>query len=76
MYIANPYLINSFTLFLRYMLFGTCHQIGFGVSALESLLLGEGVESVIGYIGNDPILDNTTQEDVDRKASFQTVQFT
>ncbi len=70
--IADPCLINSFTLFLRYMLFGSCHQIGFGVSALESLLLGEGVERVIGYIGSDP----ENQEDTDRKASFQTVQFT
>ncbi len=51
------------------MLLGTCHQIGFGVSALESLLLGEGVESVIGYIGDDPEIDGTTPEDMQRKAS-------
>ncbi len=52
------------------MFFGTCHQIGFGVSAIESLLLGESVESVIGYIGNQPNGDDVTQEDIERKESF------
>ncbi len=57
-------------------MFGTCQQIGFGVSALESLLIGEGVESVIGYIGNDPDIDGTTSEDIERKASCEIVYFT
>ncbi|CAM9481878.1 unnamed protein product, partial [Discosporangium mesarthrocarpum] len=61
---------------LLYMLFGTCHQLSLGVSAIESLLVAEGVSNVIGWVGNE-VGDQfgTTQEQIDTKVKV-TVAFT
>eukprot|EP00752_Nemacystus_decipiens_P001735 g1678.t1 len=59
---------------LMYLMFGTCEQISLGVSAIESLLVGEGVSGVIGWI-NDEVDATTTQEDIDAKIQV-TLAFT
>eukprot|EP00904_Undaria_pinnatifida_P011024 jgi/Undpi1/7051/HiC_scaffold_21.g09525.m1 len=59
---------------LMYLLFGTCNQLSLGVSAIESLLVAEGVSQVIGWV-DDEVTTTTSQEDIDIKLQV-TVAFT
>ncbi|CAM9508929.1 unnamed protein product [Chrysoparadoxa australica] len=59
---------------LIYLILGTCHQLSLGVSAIESLLVAEGVAGVIGWVG-DSVNEATTQADIDAKVQL-TIAFT
>jgi SulP family sulfate permease len=52
---------------ILYLLLGSCAQLSLGVSAIESLLTGEAVANVIGFIGDEAGIRGTTQDDIDAK---------
>jgi MFS superfamily sulfate permease-like transporter len=45
-------LYTSFMPPLMYWIFGTCQQMSFGVTAIESTLLGQAVDKIIGTTGH------------------------
>ena len=45
-------LYTSFMPCLMYWIFGTCQQMSFGITAIESTVLADAVDSVIGTVGH------------------------
>ena len=57
-----------------YFIFGTCHQMSFGVTAIEATLMASGVDKIVGSIGHQN-KKNVPQSQIDFRVAA-TLMFT